>query len=243
MPRERNDYHKVILSFPYGKPKLYVIAAEGDKTEYKYFDTLQKIYQEKFRKGNLHVEYLERPQTEAGESNPDYVERMVDIFLENNKDYDFQEDYDELWFIVDTDEYSNRQEVILHLAEKCRENSLFSLGLSNPCFDLWLILHFADLDELVNQYLPSPEDHTIQQYLETIAIKQRARTCKQLLPYLHHNQQPLYEIYIGRIPQAIPRAKHLGDCDPCSGDFPDALCTSVYRLLENIINDIELESS
>jgi len=237
MPRERNDYYRAKLSFPHGSPKLYVIAAEGDKTEYKYFNTLKDVYSEQFRLSKLHVEYLERPEHESGQSDPAHVEQMIATFLENHKDYDFQE-YDELWFIVDTDEYFNREESILRLAQKCRESSLLNLGLSNPCFEIWLILHFADINDSLKNYLPDSEVQSIKQYLESVAPKQRAGACKRLLPVFHQNQQPLYKVYIAKVIDAINHARQLGACDPCSEDFPATLCTSVYSLIENIMKDI-----
>lgn len=240
MARERNDYHRAQLSFPHGTPKLYIIAAEGDKTEYKYFDTLKNMYRDQFRLSKLHIEYLERPQHEAGQSDPAHVEQMITIFLENHKDYDFQE-YDELWFIVDTDDYLNRQGAILNLAQKCRENPLFYLGLSNPCFELWLMLHFTDIHDPIKSYLPGTEEQSIKQYLESVAPKQRAGACKRLLPVFHQNQQPLYKIYIERIPDAIRHARHIGACDPYADDFLNTLCTSLYQLIENIMNDISSE--
>lgn len=241
MPRVRNDYQRITLTLSEPRLKLYVIAAEGDKTEYNYFTTFKKHYQKQFRRTNLHVEFLERPEEEAGQSGPRYVEHMIETFLANNPDYGFHNEYDEIWFILDTDEYKHRQHILLQLALMCRENKLFNLGLSNPSFELWLILHFINLDKPIKPYLPNTEDQTIKQHIENIAVKLRAGACKQLLPHLHQNQQPLYERYIARISEAIPRAKQLGDCDPCSYGFPDAICTSVYKLFEHILNDIHAE--
>lgn len=236
MPRERNDYRRTTLSLS-GTLKLYVIAAEGDKTEYHYFTELMIIHREQFRMSNLHVELLERPEEDSGKSDPKYVEQMIDTFLANNQEYDFQP-YDEVWLIIDTDEYANRREILLQLSQKCQENRLLHLGLSNPSFEVWLLLHVVSLTENINRHFPDVKQQTIQEYIEATPIKQRAKTCKDLLPYFHHNQQPLYKNYIARIPEAIHRAKQLGGCDPCANHFPDKICTSVYTLLEHVIQDI-----
>jgi len=236
MPRERNDYRRVTLNLS-RMLKLYVIAAEGDKTEYRYFTELTAMYGERFRMSNLHVELLERPEQEARKSDPKYVGQMIDIFLANNREYDFQP-YDEVWLIVDTDEYEHRREILLELAGKCQENALLHLGLSNPCFEVWLLLHFVALTEQIEAHVPDATPQTIREYIEATPIRQRAKACKRLLPFIHQNQQPLYKNYITRIPEAIQRAKQLGGCDPCASHFPDRICTSVYQLFEHLLHDL-----
>lgn len=134
MPRIRNDYQRVTLTLSEPRLKLYVIAAEGDKTEYLYFTALKKRYQEQFRLTNLHVEFLERPKEESERSDPKHVEQMIATFLAHNQEYGLHEAYDEIWFILDTDEYEHRQTTILQLVRKCQENRMFNLGLSNPSF-------------------------------------------------------------------------------------------------------------
>lgn len=60
MPRETpTDYYRLSLDDIVRKPnKLYVIAAEGDRTEFKYFEAVRDQYGAEFTKQNWHLEIL-----------------------------------------------------------------------------------------------------------------------------------------------------------------------------------------
>jgi hypothetical protein len=47
-------------------------------------------------------------------------------------------DHDEVWCVVDTDEFDIAKAV--RVADKLKVR----LAVSNPCFELWLLLHFDD---------------------------------------------------------------------------------------------------
>lgn len=47
-------------------------------------------------------------------------------------------DYDELWCVVDTDEFD------IAKAARLADELGVLLAVSNPCFELWLLLHFTD---------------------------------------------------------------------------------------------------
>ena len=125
MGRERNTDYQGRSSYIASKCgedkkwKLYIIAAEGDKTEYQYYNALTIKYEEDFRLSNIHVEFIDRKEEEAGNSDPQYVYKTLLKFYEELKEnYDLQE-YDELWMIIDTDDYDNRKLTISELAQKC----------------------------------------------------------------------------------------------------------------------------
>jgi hypothetical protein len=246
MSRERdrtNNYQRLVIDSTLftkseqGKFRLYVIAAEGDKTEYNYFQELILQYVEHFRKNNVRLIALDRPKEEAGHSSPQFVENMLEIFLQNNRpQLASLEGHYELWLIIDTDDYWHRKGAIEKLAQKCADKPLYHLGLSNPCFELWLILHYVELSDPINNYLPnSAEDCNIQEYIETEGFKGRCGLCKQLLPRIHQNQhEPYYQKLIEYLPRAIPRAKQLGDCTPTSSNYPQHVCTNIYKLVEKL---------
>ncbi|MEA5553218.1 RloB family protein [Anabaena cylindrica UHCC 0172] len=245
MGRERNtDYQRISIEIdskcsPDGKWKLYVIVAEGDKTEYKYFRALKTKYAEEFQMSNLYVEFIDREESKAGNSHADIVLETLDSFLEVLKQkYQPKENYDELWLIVDTDEYDNRKAAIDKINKKCLESSLYKLGLSNPCFEIWLILHFVDLNTTLKDcVLGETLTESLNDYILKHPIKKRPGICKRkLLPGIHQEKhQPYYEKLIEYIPQAIPRAKILGGCNPNDSDYPDQkIGTEVYKLLEKL---------
>jgi hypothetical protein len=209
MSRERdrlNNYQRLVIDSSClakaenSRFKLYVVAAEGDKTEYYYFQELIRQYEEHFRKRNVRLITLDRPKEEATHSSPQFVENMLEIFLQNNRHLDLQESYDEFWLIIDTDDYNHRKAAIEKLAQKCADKPLYHLGLSNPCFELWLILHYVELSEPIKNYLPnSTEDCNIQEYIETEGFKGRGGLCKQLLPRIHQNQHEPSAGSIGQV--------------------------------------------
>ncbi len=197
------------------KPKLYIIAAEGQKTEPQYFNALKKHYEKNHRESRLHIHVLERHPDMGGQSAPKYVQEMLDNFLQENKSYDFQ-DYDELWMVIDVDRW--KEETLLELINACRQKNYF-LAISNPCFELWLILHLTEF-------------HNIKDEIEAAIAK--SQKCKQLRGSL---QQDLhlsgnYNDYIPFINQAIKRAKELDTMPEI--DYPSNISTRVYRLVEKL---------
>jgi len=136
-------------------------------TEYKYFKELRKQYSSKFNEQNLQVEILRRPSKQSGNSSPKYVEQMLNEFLEDNRDYELKS-YDELWLIIDTDTWE--QETIKQLAEKCQTETLYHLGLSNPCFEIGLILLMIDFNEDI-EHAPTPKGLNVKRSNERSEIK------------------------------------------------------------------------
>ena len=65
----------------------------------------------------------------------------LDTFI---NDHDFGVG-DQFWFVADTDHWieSNHIQNLVEVARQCRQKGI-QVALSNPCFDLWLLLHFGD---------------------------------------------------------------------------------------------------
>jgi len=110
--------------------KLFVIATEGELTEKQYFGM--------FRSSQVKVEVL---ATGDGKSAPQYVLARLAAFKER---YDLNED-DMLWLVTDVDRWRAK-----NLSLVCREaiQKGYHLAISNPCFEVWLCLHFDDLNPL-----------------------------------------------------------------------------------------------
>lgn len=127
--------------------KLFIIATEGEKTEKQYFNIFE----------NPRIRVVVIP-SEGGKSAPKYaLERLDDI----KNLYDFGEG-DELWLMIDTDRWGAAA-----LSTVCQGaiQKSFQLAVRNPCFELWLYLHFndvegsnhkcRDLEKLLRQHLGS----------------------------------------------------------------------------------------
>jgi len=130
--------------------KLIVIASEGQKTEKMYFNDLKDEY----ARSSLHVEVLERF---VSASSPSHVLACLNKFKTK---YRLRRD-DELWMVIDIDRWTEQN--LSDVAGKCRDKG-FLIAVSNPCFELWLLLH---LDCMSSNNLDTPlsDDFALSYYL------------------------------------------------------------------------------
>ena len=187
--------------------KLVVIATEGQKTETQYFEDFKEYYQTK----RIHVEVLRR-NTSA--SSPRHV------FSELNK---FKSEYklvgdDELWMVIDRDQWTEAH--LSDVASHCRKKS-FYLAISNPCFEVWLLLHIKDPAEYSSEEL--------DKFSHKAALETELRSI--LGSYNSSNIDSTK--FLPHVPEAIKRARPL-DKSPDSW-WPDAISTRVYLLAEKIL--------
>ena len=200
--------------------RLIVIASEGRDTERIYFKALAKEY----TNPRVHVHILERSEAEQNNSSPEHVLKQ----LNNYKEQYALEDDDELWLVVDKDRWT--EAMLSRVATECAQDDYMHMALSNPCIELWLLLH------LVDTTLLTPEEQ--QQWLEN------RRKSKHADPYLkvrlrqemgaYHEAAYEVQMLIVHVEEAIERAKAL---DKKTTDrWPQALGTRVYLLAESVMN-------
>jgi hypothetical protein len=123
--------------------RFFVIATEGSKTEKLYFEAIK----EKFKNRRIYIEVLNREDFGISPTNssPKDVLKTLD---EYKKRYDLKSD-DQLWLVIDRDEGNIDDKQLREIAQKVVQKKYF-LGLTNPCFEFWLVLHFEnpkDFDE------------------------------------------------------------------------------------------------
>ena len=128
--------------------RLFIIAAEGTKTEPQYF----AIFND--QSSVIHVTCVKSKH----HSSPLQV-------LKSIKDYLKQESLrasDEAWLVVDKDHWNDEQLTLLHRWSESSER--YGLAVSNPKFEYWLLLHFEDgkgirsssaCSERLKRYLPN----------------------------------------------------------------------------------------
>jgi hypothetical protein len=121
--------------------KMFVLSFEGSVSEKKYFEDFRKstLFNDS---GLIEVISLKRP-TNRG-SDPISVKKLLQ---EAKKEYRFKVT-DEFWLIIDRDDW---EEIHNHnfdkLVDDCKKETNFFLAMSNPCFEIWLILHLKDINE------------------------------------------------------------------------------------------------
>lgn len=200
--------------------RLIVIASEGKDTERIYFTALAKEY----TNPRVHVHILERSENEQNNSSPEHVLKQLNDY---KSQYELEAD-DELWLVVDKDQWEDK--MLSRVATECALEVSMHMALSNPCFELWLLLHLEDVASL------TPEEHTL--WMEN------RRKSKNADPYLkvrlrqkmgtYHESSYDALTLIAHIEDAIERARAL-DKTP-TDRWPQTLGTRVYLLAESVMN-------
>ena len=204
----------------YRDARLIVIASEGKDTERIYFKALAKEY----TNPRVHVHILERSVDEQNNSSPEHVLKQLNDYKEQ---YALEAD-DELWLVVDKDRWT--EAMLSHVATECVQDNYMHMALSNPCIELWLLLHLVDVSLL------RPEEQL--QWLEN------RRKSKNTDPYLkvrlrkemgsYHESAYDVQMLIANVETAIKRARTL-DKNPADR-WPQTLGTRVYLLAESVMN-------
>ncbi len=204
---------------PEGKKeaKLIVIATEGRKTERIYFEKLAEVYES----SNVHVKILEKLDDR---SSPEDVLKQLDEFA---LEYHLDEE-DELWMVIDRDFQSWTVQTIRTVAQKCHQKKGYYLGLSNPAFELWLILHYEDISAWE---LKAQEDLLANRKQSQNKTYSKKFLSKRLGGFNEAKYDPM--LFVPHVSRAIQYAKHL-DLHP-RRRWPNYLATRLYRLAEKII--------
>ena len=205
--------------------RLIVIASEGKDTERIYFKALAKEY----TNPRVHVHILKRSEDEQNNSSPEHVLKQLDDYKGH---YELESD-DELWLVVDRDRWT--EAMLSHVATECAQDNFMHVALSNPCIELWLLLH------LVDATLLTPEEQ--QLWMEN------RRKSKNADPYLkvrlrqemgsYHESSYDAKMLIEHVEVAITRAKSM-DKNPADR-WPQTLGTRVYLLAESVMNRINTQ--
>jgi len=109
------------------KPVVYIVC-EGSETEIRYF--------RHFRSRNSLVEV--RPFVSQHKSALGLVKHAQDVIKQEPF---YPQDGDQLWCVFDRDNNSNQD---LQKAESFANRHNYRIAFSNPCFELWFLLHFID---------------------------------------------------------------------------------------------------
>ncbi len=187
---------------------LVIIATEGDREEPAYFDRLRE--HDLLRpKQIIHVE---PPQEHA--SDPQSV-----LFVAKGarEGYGATQPDDRVWCVVDVDHHTGGRHVagFTQMLKEAAEAAI-EVAVSNPCFQVWYLLHVAALEGLV-----------LTDY-QTVSAALGPRVTEPRLP----GGVPRECIDRARIDQAIQRAA--ASHDP-SQPWPQQPGTTLHRLVSSIL--------
>ena len=198
---------------PFRDARLIIIATEDTKAEPSYFRDLAAEY----KNPKIHVEVLTRPFTKSA---PDYVINMLDRF---NRKYRLNKN-DELWMVIDVDRWGDKK--LSFIAKQCKQKKYF-LAVSNPCSDLWFLLHRKSL----KQY----SEKTLNEFQANKKKNRKTRLEIELIKVFgEFNKKNLKTSqFIPFVENAVARARKL-DIDQ-DHRWPLKLGTRIYLLAEKII--------
>jgi hypothetical protein len=154
--------------------RRFTLICEGDNTEPIYFQTLKRL----FSKALIQVEIV------AGAGVPRTIAELavekakeIGLWPRRGKRKDSFEEKDEIWAVFDRDAHPKFDEAVNH----CEAHGV-NVARSNPCFEVWLILHVMDYDRPDGR-------HTVQQHLGRIrpeydSSRRKIPNCAELISSL-----------------------------------------------------------
>ncbi len=200
MGRKNRDYKK---GKSHRDARLFVIICEGAKREKAYFD----YFKNKIRSLHIDIEVL----APGGEQDDDAHKSAPKYLLERAANYEKNPTYsqnDLLWFVFDVDNW--KKETIYELIQYCKEKKNWNMAISNPCFEVWLYLHYRDISN------------------------SQATNCQGLKQELATLVKGGYKVEIAQqnLDTVIIRAKAI-DSDP-NAPIPAFKTTRIYQLMEQM---------
>jgi hypothetical protein len=128
---KRNDGLRRRRPFRVVKRRILIVC-EGIVTERHYFNDLR-----------IQTKSLVELKIEPGGTPKTLVEKAVDLKKTAEKSAKHAKDenleYDFTWCVFDVDEHS----LLAEAQQQARDNDI-EVAVSNPCFELWALLHFQD---------------------------------------------------------------------------------------------------
>jgi len=180
---------------------LVVIASEDRYAVRQYFDF--------FESTRIQFRVLETPD---GKSAPEHVLERISEYLKN---FAIGEG-DTFWIVCDCDHWvePNHIQNLTHVLRECRKKRV-KVALSNPCFDLWLLLHFAEF----------PTESML--------------TCKEIADRLRtaagrYDKTRVYNLPIDneKVSHAVKRAS---DKHPSLEEIPKEIQTAVHLIIRSLV--------
>jgi len=201
--------------------KLFVLAYEGEVTEKKYFEDLR--HSECFNDNGI-IEIISLGRSQDQGNDPFSVKKLL---VDVKSEYHFKAT-DEFWLIIDRDHWeTNHRHSFDKLAAGCRAEVNVFMAMSNPCFEIWLLLHLRDLSSF-------SEDERNHMFENKRVSRSKTYTERVLGNLLEHgyNKRPDPRVFMPKVYKAITNAKTL---NVRNEDYPKALGTHVYKLVEKLV--------
>lgn len=217
MGRKKRSYKRGLA---FRDAKYILIVGEG-KTECQYFSAFKEtLPAEARRRIKLRVsEYID-----DGHTQPNQLFGRALAFAQ--KFTDFKKGYDQLWLLLDKDK--NDDGKLLTVYKDC-EITQFNMALSNPCFELWLLIHIVDIQEIPKNVYPFYKGKNNR----SKAPKNCEIALRDALGGAYNKANLRIENFLSTTTKAIDRAKALEKlADNIGQKWPITIGSQVYKIVE-----------
>lgn len=186
-----------------------LIVCEGAVTEPKYLESVKSIY-------GISSAQVKVTGEECGSSPKSIVEYAKE---ESKNGY-----FDKVYCVFDKDKHESFNEAIAQIGslEKSKKRPSFRAIVSNPCFEIWLLIHFV---YTTKNYASIPGRSICEQVISDL---------KKYFPGYRKGCKCIYEIVSPRQDVAIINAKKLKEYIESSG--ATSPMTDMYELIEKLIS-------
>ena len=207
LSEKRSERKKILL-----KSGAYLIVTDAEKTEKNYFEGIKNIIPDNL-KNDLQIKIYSNKA----------LSKIIDFAAEErNKDERFRD----IWLVFDRDEVKNFDKLI----EEAKENKM-NVGWSNPCFEIWLISYFKNLENI-------PNSKKCCKTFEKIFKENTGKKYKK-------SEEKIYNILYekGDENRAIERAREKYHQVRKDYSQPSKMigCTTVYKLVEELKKKMEMK--
>ena len=221
--------------------KLIFVVCEGIATEIDYFQkVIAKHFENiktKIQVINIHNDILQKKHDDRTDeenkvlssSNPkNLLEKMDKFISENERSYEFTKHDDEFWLIMDVDNHTSKENIESwnQVLDDC-DKKVYKYAVSNPFFELWLLLHHDDVKPEDFNYAVT-ENHP---YEKTHHFRDRLRNLGVSLKNKKHIRNP-DDYTKDKIMKAVERAELLDKNDE---RYPTNLGSTTYRLIKLLV--------
>ena len=219
--------------------KIIFLSCEGSVTEEEYIEVLSRIYDGVKSRVQIisvaedevhtHPKNRTREQNQVlGKSKPwQLVERINKFKEEKEAKYEFSKyPEDEFWIVSDVDDNLDNHKIKFENAIQECERKGYKYAISNPFFEIWLLLHHDEVSEEDKKYAVTETHHYEATDHFRIRLKEKDAPLKDQkhLNFEHYSDE--------KVRLAVERAKDLmGENEKIPSDYG----TYVYKIVEEIL--------
>ncbi|MEZ6092606.1 MAG: RloB family protein [Pirellulaceae bacterium] len=197
---------------------IVVIACEDTHAVKQYFS--------KFR--TRRVQYKIYP-TLDGDSSPRAVMERLDYYRSEFA----TEEHDELWICIDADHWirGQHQRDFSQVLQECRSKG-YGVAISNPCFEVWLLMHYANVDDslLLELLGEDPSSVLSDDQRSSFRCDRFEARLRQTAGGYNKSNVARLSLTAAQVLQATERARRSDG----ASDVPKCPGTRVYKLIDTL---------